>query len=368
MNFKPLDIIIIVLIVSGGLFSVVISFAQLMIKDKKSINYIGFALYFLYGASIICDTRYRLGTEHIAPHLLYINYPLVLLLGPVIFFYFRILVNDNVKFKLKYLLIYLPGILVFLYFNPFYIQNADTKMLLYPLSNNENIFIRYSYNIIDYSLIAYVFFCFLLSFRYTYFLWNKKTLVNIKFIRIILLYMVFWISFIGFMVYSDVTDSFFLYKIGVLLSVLFIIFSVFMSHRYPDFYNIIRKETSIVKYKNSQIKGLNLKAVINRINELMEYEKIYSDESLTLNKLSEILNITTHQLSEILNKNFDLTFNTFINNYRIEAAKKMLINNPGYSILSIAFHCGFNSKTTFNTAFLKNTALSPSAYREKYKK
>jgi len=368
MKYSTTSIVIILLIVSGGIFCIIISLAQLMIKNKKIINFISSAIFFLYGTCILCDTRYRTGTENITPHLLYINYPLLLLLGPTIFFYFRMLVSDRLKIKLKDLLLFFPGLFALIYFIPFYIQNAQTKLILYPLSSNSNLLIRYSYNIIDYSLMGWILLCFILSFRYTYFLWNKTTLKNIRIIRIILIYIIIGIVFMILLVYSDVTDNFLLYKAGLLFSNIFMITLVFMNYRYPDFFSILRKETSKVKYTNSQVKGLNIGAVIERINELMEYEKIYSDENLNLNKFSDILGITAHQLSEIINKNLNTNFNSFINNYRINAAKKMLADNTDYNILSVAFHCGFNSKTTFNTVFLKVTGMSPSNYRENHKK
>jgi len=140
---------------------------------------------------------------------------------------------------------------------------------------------------------------------------------------------------------------------------------VYISFRYPDFFSIIRIEASKAKYKNSHIKGIDVSGILERIEELMDYEKIYRDETLTLKKLSELLEIRPHQLSEIINKKFAVTFNSFINNYRVEAAKNMLLDDKKTSILSIAYDCGFNSKNTFNKSFLERTGVTPSEFREK---
>ena len=66
-----------------------------------------------------------------------------------------------------------------------------------------------------------------------------------------------------------------------------------------------------------------------------------------------------------MNKNFyDL-----INGYRVDEAKRLLVNpeNKNYTILSVGFEAGFNSKTTFNTVFKKFTGLTPTDFREQQK-
>jgi YesN/AraC family two-component response regulator len=96
----------------------------------------------------------------------------------------------------------------------------------------------------------------------------------------------------------------------------------------------------------------------------MEEEKIFADEELTLKDLASELAISQHQLSQILNENLKKNFNTFINEYRIEEAKKMLIEEKERSILSIGIAVGFNSNTAFTTVFSKITGITPSQYRK----
>ena len=91
----------------------------------------------------------------------------------------------------------------------------------------------------------------------------------------------------------------------------------------------------------------------------MEEERLYCDEDLSLPRLSEVLEVTSHQLSQFLNEHHNINFNNYINNYRINDAKKMLIGEPKRSTLSIAYAVGFNSYSVFYTAFKKETLLSP---------
>jgi YesN/AraC family two-component response regulator len=104
--------------------------------------------------------------------------------------------------------------------------------------------------------------------------------------------------------------------------------------------------------------------------ELMEKDKPYLDSEITLPKLGQMLGLNTYQTSYLINNCFEENFYTFINRYRLEACKKMLIS-PQYthlSILGIAFQAGFSSKTAFNTFFKKTTGLSPKDYKEQMKK
>jgi AraC-like DNA-binding protein len=63
------------------------------------------------------------------------------------------------------------------------------------------------------------------------------------------------------------------------------------------------------------------------------------------------------------------TFYDLVNGYRVEEAKRLLLNpnNRSFTILSVGFEAGFNSKTTFNTVFKKFTGLTPTDFRERQK-
>ncbi|HEX7847898.1 MAG TPA: helix-turn-helix domain-containing protein [Chitinophagaceae bacterium] len=104
-----------------------------------------------------------------------------------------------------------------------------------------------------------------------------------------------------------------------------------------------------------------------RLLALMEEQKPYLDSNLNLVKLAEQMAVSTHQLSYVINTGFSENFFQFINKYRVEKAKELLLNSAkdNYTILGIAFESGFNSKTSFNTTFKKFTDLTPSEYKKK---
>ncbi len=102
-----------------------------------------------------------------------------------------------------------------------------------------------------------------------------------------------------------------------------------------------------------------------RLLASMLTDKCYLDNELTLPKLAEVTQLSIHKLSYLLNNDFGQNFYQFVNGYRIEEAKRLLLDakKSHLSIEGIAYEAGFNSKSVFNTTFKKTTGLSPSEFR-----
>ena len=113
----------------------------------------------------------------------------------------------------------------------------------------------------------------------------------------------------------------------------------------------------------STIEVQQLKQSLERI---LQEEKPYLDEELTLGALAKMLPTTDKKLSALLNHELNTNFYDLINHYRVEAVKAKMedSNFEHYTFLAIAFECGFKSKTSFNRIFKKETGLSPSAYKK----
>jgi AraC-like DNA-binding protein len=101
----------------------------------------------------------------------------------------------------------------------------------------------------------------------------------------------------------------------------------------------------------------------NKIIAFLETEKPFLDPELSLTLFASGLGIPENKLSQIINLNLDTNFYDLINKYRIDEVKKLLKNPDGKSILELAFEAGFNSKTTFNVIFKKNTGMTPTQYK-----
>jgi len=105
----------------------------------------------------------------------------------------------------------------------------------------------------------------------------------------------------------------------------------------------------------------------NEIIELMKSEKPYLKNELTIYQLARMLSTNTNYLSVVINNDFEYSFVSFINSYRINEAKQLLINKDygQYTIEAISEEVGFNSKSAFNRAFKKFTHQTPSEFRNK---
>ncbi|MBD1262579.1 helix-turn-helix transcriptional regulator [Maribacter polysiphoniae] len=116
---------------------------------------------------------------------------------------------------------------------------------------------------------------------------------------------------------------------------------------------IIQKNTSENQY-------------LKKLTSFMDIEKPYLDFELTLQKLASQLNISEKELSILINHHLGKHFFDFINEYRINEAK-IILEDPDkedITILEILYQVGFNSKSSFYTAFKKTENQTPTQYRK----
>ncbi len=118
------------------------------------------------------------------------------------------------------------------------------------------------------------------------------------------------------------------------------------------------------KYSRYPLSGKKRKQIKDELTSYFELEKPYLNPGLNMSMLSDHLNVPRHHLTEVLNTEIGKNFFTFVNEYRTEAVKKLLIDKGDlYSIESIGFECGFNSKSSFFTVFKKMTGQTPMQYK-----
>ncbi|TYA71950.1 helix-turn-helix domain-containing protein [Seonamhaeicola marinus] len=107
--------------------------------------------------------------------------------------------------------------------------------------------------------------------------------------------------------------------------------------------------------------------LFNKIEALVTSEDLYLDYDIKLNTLADKLDTSIHHISQAINQNANMGFSDFINRYRIEAAKSMLLEPKPNTIFAIALDVGFNSKAAFYTAFRKNTNMTPTEFKKAHK-
>ena len=101
-----------------------------------------------------------------------------------------------------------------------------------------------------------------------------------------------------------------------------------------------------------------------RLIAFMEQNKPHLDDELTLQKLATQVNMPDKELSVLINQQIGKHFFDFINEYRIMDAKILLKDQPNLTVLEILYQVGFNSKSSFYTAFKKEAGITPSDYRK----
>lgn len=119
------------------------------------------------------------------------------------------------------------------------------------------------------------------------------------------------------------------------------------------------------KYAGSGLKEEDAKEYADILLSHIQSKKSYLNPTITLAELAEEMKIHPHYLSQIINEIFKQNFFDFINQYRVEDVKLKMLD-PEYdkfSLLGIAFECGFNSKSAFNRIFKKVTGTTPSQYK-----
>jgi AraC-like DNA-binding protein len=161
------------------------------------------------------------------------------------------------------------------------------------------------------------------------------------------------VSFIKFMSYDYIWSfiPFLTYVIG------------YYMQKQPELFRINRM-VETVKPVMQRLSSDKIDTMKKSLESLMSNDKIFVKNDLTLSALSKTMEAKPNDLSWLLNEEYTTTFYDFINQYRVKEFLAKVQNNEHLksTILGLAMDCGFNTKSTFNKAFKKNTTKTPSEY------
>ena len=101
-----------------------------------------------------------------------------------------------------------------------------------------------------------------------------------------------------------------------------------------------------------------------RLEKVFTYIEEHYKESIDLTAMASLCHLTREAFCRYFKRMTRLTFTAFVNNYRIDAAKKLLLQDV--QIVDVCFECGFESVSYFNRVFKKVTGYSPSAFKRKH--
>jgi len=152
--------------------------------------------------------------------------------------------------------------------------------------------------------------------------------------------LIYWVAYQGFMKYKLLKDRIKLRRI--------------INSKQGNLVN------GTVYYEDNQ-KG---KLTFEKFERFIITKKSYLNPNLSLELVAQELNVGTSTLSKVINAR-NTNFSDYINQFRVTVAKNILLDKEfsNYTIVAIGLECGFNSKSTFYTAFKKVTLKTPSQYR-----
>lgn len=118
------------------------------------------------------------------------------------------------------------------------------------------------------------------------------------------------------------------------------------------------------KYARSGLDAPTRMRIQRKLSDAMNRLQSFRDSRLTLRGLCQQIKENPHYVSQVINQDLGSDFYDFINSHRIESAKQALAVTSDKTMIEIALDVGFNSKSTFNTAFRRYTGMTPTEYRE----
>jgi len=345
---------------AGASFSCMLALGQLAIRNKRHSNFIAMALWLCVGILLFDVCAEMTAAHHDAVWFPDAYEPaLNFFIGPLLWFYFRSLIEPSFKLTRRTLCHFIPGAVFFPVNVLLWLASSHNPGL--PVSAGATaMYLLYVFSYL--SILVYMSLCLKMGISSRRApASNSRRIVFFTLALIFELYAATVLMLIG-----AATDGATLFQAAGLLTVQVILSIFILGHRYPDFMHIFARELSRGRYERSKIRGLETGPVIRRLEEMMEIERIFEDEDLSLASLSRSLGITAHQLSEILNEKLGKNFREFINGYRVRAAMRMLEENAEMSVLALAYAVGFKSKSAFNALFRKETGFTPSSFRDRH--
>ncbi len=296
--------------------------------------------------------------------------------GPLLYFYIKSLTIMQFRLNGKELLHFTPlGLSFILYSSVFFISKNALQNYFNNIYFQSSIFSIFSMVIIFIQIFIYILLCLklfknhALKIRKSYSYLGKVSLIWIR--DLVILLIIMWLisvslqSLLPYEFIKNRLDN----AMSFFLLALFIFSIAYRGLSQPEIFDlqlhaIIEKKK--IKYKKTGLQITDGVEIKEQLLLMMEKTKLYMDPLITLPQLAEKIKLPVHQLSQVINENIDSNFYRFINNYRVNEAKKLLKkkNTSNDKLIKIAFDSGFNSLSTFNRVFKDLSGITPSQFKK----
>lgn len=196
--------------------------------------------------------------------------------------------------------------------------------------------------------------------------WHRDALLNVPLLMGWALINICFVIAMMFCVFSGAFLVFITHVGNVIVSLVFI--GIFLVNlRYPELFVSWLFEVQKNQRTRQYLGEIDPVDMLETIRNAMMDDELFKDTELSLEKLSDLFDLTRYQLSELLNDYAGVSFHDFVAKYRVEAAKKTLLDDPWKKVISVATEVGFNSQATFNKTFKKWTGMTPSEFQKNSK-
>ncbi|WP_406844611.1 helix-turn-helix domain-containing protein [Flavobacterium soyae] len=141
--------------------------------------------------------------------------------------------------------------------------------------------------------------------------------------------------------------------------ILYLIISILLYRKRTDDLFLLNAQ----KISGKKIEQAEAAIISEKLENIMNDKSLYKNPNLNLQDLAKEINISSHQLSQFLNNNLGKNFTSFVNEFRINEACRIITSSDKLTLESVGYDVGFNSKSTFFAAFKKHTGTTPLNYQ-----
>lgn len=310
-----------------------------------------------------------------APGLAGMQFPLRVLLGPALYFYAYASMSPQKKLSIKaYLLALLGPIIVIAGILPFiFISPEDKLAMANPLTRDPELF-KVALFACFFSMAAFVIFTavylwatFKLQQQHRIQLLERFSSIEKRSMDWFKIILVLW-GCVWLLFTIEYTISFMGLKwfgSGVVIPVLEALVLMTFSHKalkQPILAESDKSLTQVKRPRTSHLTQNQMSAITEKLKCSMAEKELFLEEDLSLKRLSEELEVSENNISETLSQHLNTNFFKFINEHRVQKAK-LLLKSSDKNISTIGYESGFNSKSTFNSAFKRSTGMTPSSFK-----